>query len=389
MLVTKDKQFRKLPHAMNVFRQVDGDGLIVSEGELWARQRRLIQPAFQPRRMMGCADSIVEIAERVVSSWEPESEIDVDSEMTMLTCRVVSKLLFDVSVDTQVGELHEAIHTLSVELANELRLPFLLPAWLPLPSIRRKRRAIEYLDNTVRSIIRERRASGKDKGDLLSILLMAVDEEGDQTGMSDSQARDEAITLFNAGHDTTAAGLAWVLYVLATMPDVEARVRDEVDTIMRGRAATYGDLKHLVFTQMVIKETLRMYPPTWSLIPRVAKEEVQVGPYRLPRGARVYIAPFAMHRNERFFPEPERFDPERFAPGRVDRIPRYAYLPFGAGPHVCIGNALAMMEMTLIVATILRHVRLALLRPSDQVRPIPLVSLRPEGGLPMRVVAMQ
>ncbi len=387
VLVTKHRQFRKVPHAIDVFRQVDGNGLIVSEGDLWARQRRLVQPAFQPRRMKGYATSIVSTAQRVVSSWSHESEVDMDSEMTMLACRVIAKLLFDVTVDTQVRELHQAIGTLSVELSKELRYPVLLPNWLPFPSIRRKRRSIEYLDRTVRQIIRERRASGEDKGDLLSILLAAVDQEGDLTGMSDTQARDEAITLFNAGHDTTAAGLTWTLFVMAAMPDIEASLRDEVDRVLEDRSPTYGDLKDLSFTQMVVKETLRMYPPTWSLIPRQATEDVQVGSYTIPKGAWVYISPYALHHNERYFPDPDRFDPERFAPGRAERIPRYAYLPFGAGPHVCIGNALAMMEMTLIVATIVQHVRLELLKPAEQVRPTPLVSLRPEGGLPMRVKA--
>src|SRR5262249_11272724 len=220
---------------------------------------------------------------------------------------------------------------------------------------------IRDLDTFITGIIRDRRASGEDRGDLLSMLLLAVDEQGDGTGMTDQQARDEAGTLFNAGHDSTSAALAWTCYFIARHPDVQERLRAEWEGVGGGGVATCEALPRLRFADRVVKESLRIYPPTPALINREAITEVEVGGYRLPRGSLAILSPYVTQRDPRWFPDPERFDPDRFGPGRVEDIPEHAYFPFGAGPHVCVGNTFAMMEITLVVATLVQRFHLALM----------------------------
>src|SRR5262249_55901327 len=258
----------------------------------------------------------------------------------------------------QAAQLGEAVRIISESAVRENSQILQLPDWLPLPSKRRKRWAIRTLDTLIWDIIRERRASGGDRGDLLSMLLLAVDEEGDGRGMTDQQARDEAMTLFNAGHDSTAAGLAWIWYLLVRHPAIQEPLAAEARQVLGDRAATWEDVPKLTQTHLAVKEALRLYPPTWALIVREAITEVELGGYSIRRGGWVFLLPWVLHHDPRWFPEPDRFDPQRFAPGRVEQIPQYAYLPFGAGPHICIGQLFAPTEMVLIVATILQHFRL-------------------------------
>lgn len=384
VLLTKARSFRKLERIKRVFRAIDGNGLILSEGDFWVRQRRLVQPAFQPRRMGRYAEIVVEYTRRLLERWQSHATLDVAAEMTQLTCAIIARLLFDVELTGKAAELGRAVHTISKAGTTELGAFFNLPDWLPLPEKRRKRWAIGTLDAVIRDVLRRRRESGDDKGDLLSMLLLAVDEEGDGTGMTDEQARDEAMTLFNAGHDTTAAALAWTWYLVATHPEVEARLREEAESVLGSRDPTYDDVSKLKYAEMVVKESMRLYPPTWGLFGREAVEDLTLGPYHVPKGTWAYIFPWVTHRDGRFFENPESFDPERFAPGRVENIPQYAYVPFGAGPHVCIGKGLAMTEMTLIVPMVIRQFRLEL--PAEEtVEPEPLLSLRPKGGLRLTV----
>ena len=233
----------------------------------------------------------------------------------------------------------------------------------------------------MRSTIRKRRESGQDQGDLLSMLLLAVDEEGDGRGMTDEQARDEAMTLFNAGHDTTAAALAWVWYMVATNPAIEARLIEEIDSVLGGNTPVLADAGRLPYVEMVIKESLRLYPPTWSLVPREVVDPFELNGYPIAHGSWVYIFPFVTQRDPRFFANPLSFDPERFSAERSEQIPQHAYIPFGGGPRVCIGEKFAMMEMVLIVATVLQKVRVTLAADQGEVEPEPLIAIRPKGGL--------
>jgi cytochrome P450 len=384
VLVTRGKSFKKWEAQTRVFRKIDGNGLINSEGDFWLRQRRLIQKAFQPRRFGRYAAMAVELTRRRLDRWTAGTAIDLDREMSELAVEIAGETLFGVDLREHAAWLGEITEVLRQTFIREFLAPVPLPDWLPLPSKRRMRRAMRELDTFITGIIKDRRASGEDKGDLLSILLLAVDEQGDGTGMTDRQARDEAVTLFNAGHDSTSAALAWTCYFVARYPAVQERLREELETVVGRRLATFEDLSRLTFAGTVVKESLRICPPTSALFTRQALTEVEIGGYKLAPGNLVSMSPYVTQRDPRWFPEPERFDPDRFGPGRADCIPDYAYLPFGAGPHVCIGNAFAMMEITLVVATLVQRFHFELTPGQENVEPELKVSLRPKGGVWVR-----
>jgi cytochrome P450 len=392
VLINQGKSFRKLPRIVKAFRSIDGNGLVFSEGEFWLRQRRLVQPAFSTKRFDGYARTAVSCTREMVDAWRPGATIEISAAMKRLALHIIARTMFDVEIVDVEGRIGAAIETLSAIVTKQTGRVIQWPDWVPFPENRRKLAAVKVLDDIIRRVIRERRGSiedgGADKGDLLSMLLRAVDEEGDGTGMTDEQARDEAITLFNAGQDTTAAGLTWLWYLLATHPEVEQKLRDEAQSVLGERDTGFADLPSLAYTAMVVKESLRLYPPTWALIPREAMCDVPLGDFVIRKGGWVYIYPWVLHRDSRFFPEPERFDPERFSPGRVESIPQHAYIPFGAGPHVCIGNTFAQMEMVLAVTTIVRRFRLVLPPDAPPVTIEPYVAIRPRGGLPLRVEAV-
>jgi cytochrome P450 len=386
VLITKAKIFQRHERHKQVFRPVDGNSLINSEGDFWLRQRRLVQPAFHTRRMAHHAQATVELTRRMLRGWPPAGIVNVAEEMALLSLALIARAVLDAELSAELRELSQAFFALSPILLREMWMaPFSLPDWLPLPSKWRKRRALQIVNDIVWKHIRERRASSENRGDMLSMLLAAVDEEGDSQGMTDAQARDETITLFNAGHENTAAGLAWVWYLVSSHPEVEAELVREVDEVLGGLPATVEDLTRLRYTESVIKESMRLYPPAWVLFTREALAEVELGGYRIPTGSNVILSPYVTHRDARFFENPEQFDPGRFAPGRAERIPPYAYFPFGAGPHVCIGNGFAMMEMTLIVATVLQQCRLAPTPGQEAVEPELVLALRPKGGLRVTV----
>ncbi len=383
VLVTERDKFRKLPRDVRAIRQITGDGIIVSEGESWLRQRRLVQPAFHASRMGHYADVTVQQTQRLLDRWADKDVADVPTDMSDLTMRISAETMFDIQLDARNGEFVEAARILSDTFIREIHSIFTLPDSLPFPSKKRKRAAIRVFDRLIRDIIQQRRASGDDKGDLLSMLLLAVDQEGDGMGMTDQQVRDEAMTLFTAAFHANSMALTWTWYLLAKHPEVYQRVTDEVESVLGQRTATFTDVERLPYTQSVLKESLRLYPPAWALFCRQAQTEVELHGYRVRRGSWVFLFPYVTHRDSRFFPDPERFDPERFSPERVKDIPQHAYFPFGAGPRACIGNAFAMMEMTLIVATISQRLSLGLLPDQPAVQIEPLLALRPRGGLIM------
>jgi cytochrome P450 len=387
VLVTKGKSFRKWERQKRVFRKIDGDGLINSEGDFWLRQRRLIQKAFHQRRLARYAEIMVELTRRRLDRWTAGTAINLDQEMSQLSMEITGETLFGVNLRDQVAWLGQTAEVLRETFIREFLAFIPLPDWLPLPSKRRMRRAIRDLDAFITGIIRDRRASGEDKGDLLSMLLLAVDDQGDGTGMTDRQARDEAVTLFNAGHDSTSAALAWTGYFIARYPGVQEQFQEEVAAVLGGRAATLEDLPRLTFADRVVRESLRLVPPTPALINREAIAEVEIGGYRLRRGSLAILSPYVTQRDPRWFPEPERFDPDRFAPGRVESIPDYAYFPFGAGPHVCVGNTFAMMEITLVVVTLVQQFQLELAPGQEHLEPELKVSLRPKGGVWIKPIA--
>jgi cytochrome P450 len=381
ILVTQAGRFERGQMDYRILSRFLGNGLLTSEGEFHKRQRKLVQPAFHSKRIQAYADTMVSYTENMLATWHSGQTRDIDDDMMRLTMFIVSKTLFDADVSEDAETVGQAIHNLQKVTNNDYRRTFPWPEWLPTADNRKRQQAVHALDQVIEQIIAERRQSREDKGDLLSMLLLAQDEDG--ASMTGKQLRDEVVTLFSAGHETTSNALTWAWYLLSQNPEAEARLHAELDHVLAGRSPTLADLPNLPYTLMVIKETLRLYPPAW-LLGRTALEEVEIGGYTLPEGSRCFISPYVLHRMPQYFPEPERFDPERWLPEKEAALPKYAYLPFGGGPRVCIGNSFAMMEAHLLLATIAQQYQLSLL-PGHKVVPEALITMSPEFGLPMRV----
>ncbi len=378
VLVTRHRAFVK-GQILRQARSVLGEGLLTSEGAFHLRQRRLLQPAFHRQRIASYGATMAEYAERTAARWTDGATFDAAQEMARLTLAVVGKTLFDADVEADAPEVGEAL----TELLGWSTSP-LLPViqrldWLPLPPLRRLVASRARLHGIVDRLIADHRASG-DRGDMLSMLLAARDEDGQP--MPDEQVRAEAMTLFLAGHETTANALAWTWLLLAQHPEVEARLHAEVDAVLGGRLPTVDDVPRLTYTRQVLAESMRLYPPAWTLARR-AVEEVEIVGWRVPAGSIVLLSQFVLHRDPRFYPQPERFDPDRWTPEAQAARPRYAYFPFGAGNRICIGEAFAWLEGVLVLATIARHWRLRL-APGHRTALQALITLRPRHGVRVR-----
>jgi cytochrome P450 len=378
VLVTQARHFIK-HFALRLNPLVLGKGLLTSEGDFWLRQRRLIQPAFQRGRLAAFGPVMVAYARRLMAAWRDGETRDVLPEMMRLTLEIAAKALFDAEVADEARAVGEAMQLLQenfLERFNSLAPP---PLWLPLPANLRLRRAVRRLDEVLYGFIRQRRRAGDTgRGDVLSLLLHARDE--DRTGMTDKQLRDEAMTLFLAGHETTALALSWAWGLLGSHPEAEARLHAEVDAVLAGRPPAVEDLPRLRFTEAVVLEAMRLYPPAY-VVGREAAEECTVAGYRVPRRMTLLMSQWVVHRDGRFFEAPEKFRPERWLDGLAERLPKYAYFPFGGGPRVCIGNTFAMMETVLVLATMAQelHFRLA---PGHVLETWPTFTLRPKDGVP-------
>ncbi len=382
VLVTQAKKFHKAERDKAILRKFLGNGILLSEGNYHTRQRRLVQPAFHANRIQAYADTMVAFTRRMLDTWADGSVQAVDVAMRQVTMEIVAKSLFDADMSGEGSTIGHAIETLQRVAGYDFRVQNLIPDWLPLPRNRERAQAGAVLNDLLTAIINERRQTGEDHGDLLSMLLLSEDENGNR--MTDQEARDEAVTLFAAGHETTSNALAWIWYLLAQHPEIEKRLHDEVDRVLGNRPATLADLPQLDYVRMVVKEALRLYPPAWTLNARQPIEDVNIDGYVIPKGVNVFVSPYAVQRNPRYFDDPLKFDPERFQPELEKHIPRYAYFPFGGGPRVCIGNSFALLEAQLIVATIAQQCRLALM--PDQVVDIDaLITMGPKYGLKMRV----
>lgn len=385
VLVKEADRFHKSPALKQAAGELIGQGLLLLEGEEHRRHRRLVQPAFHHNRISAYADVMVDYTAEMLDSWADSAELDVAHAMMELTMRIVAKTLFDTDVTQQAESIGAAISIGLESTADRVSRPLRLYEWLPTETNRRRRAAQDILHQTILGIIEQRRRSPEDRGDLLSMLIQAADEDG--STLDDRQLHDEVMTLFIAGHETTANALAWTLLLLAQHPDVEARLHAEIESVLGSRRVTVTDLPALPYTHMVLKESMRLYPPAW-IVTRQAIETVELGGYTLPAGSILMLSPYVVHRDPRFWEDPERFQPERFVPEREAAIPRYAYFPFGGGPRICIGNQFAMMEAALVLATIIQRVHLERANP-EPVIPEPLVTLRPRHGLPMRVTTRQ
>ncbi|HJX91368.1 MAG TPA: cytochrome P450 [Pyrinomonadaceae bacterium] len=378
LLTTDAKNYRKAGSLRSpFFARLVGNGLVTSEGEFWRRQRRLAQPAFHRQRINSYAEVMVDYAGRSISRWREGEELDISRDMTRLTLEIVVKTLFNADVSKDADHVGATLSQLVKPFASQATLKWILDNRLPTPAHRRYFNAVSEIDRIVFRIISERRASRSDEGDLLSMLLQAQDDDGSQ--MTDAQLRDEVMTLFLAGHETTALALSWSWYLLATNPSAEKKFHEELHDVLQGRAPTVNDLTRLTYTEMIAKETMRLYPPAYA-VGREALEETEIGGFRVPKGSQVFAFQWVTQRDKRYFEDPDDFDPERWRPERTEQLPKYAYFPFGGGPRQCIGNYFAMMEIVLLLATIGQRFRFSL-TSDHKVEVLPALSLRPRNGI--------
>jgi cytochrome P450 len=376
VLITQRPLFPKLERHRRTIGSFSGSSVFVSEGDQWLRQRRLLQPAFQPRMLESYAQATVKHAQRLLNDWKNGREFDLVPAMAKLAFVSIGEALFQVDLSDQVELYRRALQIHSETLRDEFRALFVLPDWLPTAAKRRKRWAARCLRDLICQMIRERRATERPRDDVLTLLLAAVDDPQSESRISEQQAIDEASILFIAGQDDITAALSWCWCLLAQHPACEERFRAELAAVIGGRLPSYADVARLPFTEMIIKETLRMYPTTWTLVPRCATQEVTLGEYRIPRGTWIFISPYATHHDPRFFPDPERFDPDRFSPAR-EQASQFAYLPFGGGPRICIGNHFSFTLLTMALVTIAQQFRITLRDDAAAIVPDPSLALRP------------
>ncbi len=391
VLVRNQENYPKGRLTRQILGPALGRGLLNSEGDFWRRQRRIAAPSFHHKRLIDLADVMSDTALQTADKWRLAAQsggsLDITREMMRLTMEIVARSLFSHDIAGSIDQLGAAITVMIDSIGRPSLLDLLgLPEWLPRPRSREFNAAMALINNTIYEILRQRRAatqaSGADSGDLLGMLLAARDETTGE-GMSDRQLRDEVVTIFAAGHETTAVAMSWTWYLLSQHPQYEARLHLELDQVLAGQAPRFADLEQLPYTRMVFEEALRLYPPAFSLT-RVAVADDRVGPHRIPKGAMVTLSPWVTHRDPRLWPDPERFDPDRFLPEAVRQRHKFAYFPFGGGPRVCIGNSFALMEGRLILAALAQRYRLRL-EPGHPVEPQGRITLRPRHGMPMTI----
>jgi cytochrome P450 len=378
VLVTENRKFGK-SYVFELLRPVLGNGLVNSEGEFWLRQRRLMQPAFSKASVNGYASIVTTQTAQALEPWRDGAQLDIHQEMNRLALGIVGKALMDVDLSGVLGEIAGPIEEAMHDFSSRFEGWFNPPSWVPTPRNRRAKRNVAKLDLVVNRIIRQRRESGHDRGDLLSKLIAARDEV-DQTGMTDKQLRDEVMTLFLAGHETTANALSWTWFLLAQHPAAEAKLLEELNAVIGGRTPDASDLPKLTYTDAVVKESMRLYPPVYAFSRRVLADAT-IGGYHVPAGSAVIMSQWVLHRDPRWWDEPDQFRPQRWLDGQAKPRPDYAYFPFGAGPRGCIGNLFAMLEATLAIATIAPRFRFELIAP-EKVKPWASVTLRPASGIP-------
>lgn len=382
VLVEHEDAFMKGLALSYFMRPLLGNGLLSSEGAFHRKQRRMLAPAFMPKRLGEYATTIAARSEACQGAMRDGSTLDVGPAMMRLTLEIVGATLFGAEVGAEAEEVHAALTDMMQQMNRTMRALLPLPPTWPTPGNRQSQRAIARLDRIVYGLIEARRGDPTERNDLLSMLLAARDEEGGQ--MTDRQVRDEAMNIFLAGHETTANALTWTFYLLAKHPSVRARMERELDEHLSGRTPALSDLAKLPYTLRVFKEAMRLYPPAF-VIARRALRDVEIGGHTIRKGEIALVNIIGMHHNPAYFSEPERFDPERFTPEAEKALPKNAFMPFGAGPRVCIGNHFALMEGHLALAALAQRVRLELPLGAPDAVMEPLVTLRPRGEMPMIV----
>ncbi len=382
LLVTSNRKFQK-SLVLQRTKRILGEGLLTSEGEVHLRQRRLSQPAFHRQRIAGYAETMVRYTDGMRRQWRDGAVMNIHQQMMKLTLAIVGKTLFDADVESDAKEIGEALETF-MNMFGLIFLPFSeYIERLPIPPMRRLRNVRTKLDEIVYRLIRERRQSGTlDRGDLLSMLLLAQDTEGDGGSMTDLQLRDECLTIILAGHETTANALTWTWMLLSKNPEAEAEMHAELDAL-GGKLPGLDDLPKLKYTEMVLAESMRLYPPAWAM-GRQALEDHNFGEFFVPKDSMVLCSQWVMHKDHRFYPDPMKFVPQRWTVEAKASRPKFSYFPFGAGPRQCIGESFAWMEGVLLLATIAQQWKLRL-EPGHRIVPQPAITLRPKNGVIMRI----
>lgn len=375
--------FTKNTPAWNVLKSLLGNGLLTSEGDFWQRQRRLVQPVFYQQRIATYSKIMVAYTEQQMQEWQTEEVRDMHQEMTRLTFNIVTKTLFNVDLTgTEAKTIAETLDVMMQWFAARRKQAFLPLAWLPTTINRRYQQALKAMDQKIYQLIQQRRNNNLDSGDLLSMLI-AVRDEADGSQMTDRQLRDELVTLIMAGHETTANALSWTWMLLSQTPDVEAKLMQELQSVLAGRSPTLADLPQLSYAQQIIKEAMRLYPPVYT-IGRSASREYNLDGHQLPAGCVIVFSPWVMHRHPNYFTDPDQFRPDRWAGDLEKQLPKCTYFPFGDGPRICIGKNFAMMEAVLLLATIAQKFQFTLL-PDQPIDPAPSITLRPQNGIKVRV----
>ncbi len=384
ILVQQTDKFKKPPFFNELLGNLSGVSLLTMNGELHRQRRRLMQPAFHHQRINDYTATMVQHTSQMVECWNANQTYNMADEMMLLSMNIVAETLFGANALNEGYAVGQALIEFMDYYVHQIMLPVRIPAWIPLKRHTRARKATETIDKTMMKIIETRRAAAEDTGDLLSMLLMSIDEDTGER-LTNQEIRDEAAILFSVGYETTALALTWTLYLLAEHPEADAHLAEELNNVLQGRLPTIKDLPDLKYTAMVLKEAMRLYPPAWAF-GRQAIQDIQVGDYTVVKDAFVVLCPFIMHRNPNYFEQPLEFNPERFADGYEKRMPRYAYFPFGGGAHMCIGATFATVQSVLSLATIAQKYRFTL-EPNSKVEIEPLITIRPKYGLFLRTIA--
>ena len=387
VLIEKAKHFEKSQRGRERLSKFLGNGLVTSIGEFHKHQRKLIQPAFRQKYLNGYSEAMLHYTDALKEKWQDGKQVDLSEDMMELTMHIVCKTLFDLEVSEQSKQVGEAIMELQEITKKDLTAPFNTPTYLPFPTNFRRKKLLavvyDILEDMIQSYRKRELPEDSKAFHLMTALLDASREEGLEP-MEDRQLRDELLTLFVAGHETTSNALSWTWYELSRHPEIEARFHQELDEVLQGEPVSLEHLPKLTYTTMIFKEAMRLYPPAWSLVGRESQEEQQIGDYMIPKRGLLFISPYVLHRLEKYFPEPETFRPERFTPENEKQLPRHLYIPFGTGHRICIGRSFAMMEGILLLASIGQKFRFK--RLSDKEAEIlPQITMSIKGGLPVEV----
>ncbi|WP_240418903.1 cytochrome P450 [Paenibacillus periandrae] len=382
VLVNKTSSFRK-GKGLQIAGKFLGQGLLTSEGDTHKRQRRLMQPQFHAKHISSFAGVMVEHTERMLDTWVNQEDRNIHRDMTELALEIINKTMFGHTLTEDVDQIGEIIEAGSRRNMQQAKSVISVPKFFTKKTDDKLQESQGYLNRIIYSMIEERRKQPyEEHHDLLSLLLAATDEDG--TRMTDQEIRDQLITIYIAGHETTANTLSWTWFLLAQNATVEKKLWAELDEVLGGNSPSLPDIPKLKYTNQIIQESMRLYPAAW-MIGREATEPVEIGGMNIAQGDTIFMSQYAMHRNPKYFANPNQFSPERFDHDFLKTIPAYAYFPFGGGPRVCIGNNFALMEAAIIVAVVGQRYRLQLL-DSHSVKPEPLITLRVQGGLPMKVM---